>query len=413
MILYGVFAFSFLGYVATALILAHLTIICVTVYLHRCQAHRALDLHPAVAHVMRFWLWLTTGMVTREWVSVHRKHHARCEVAGDPHSPQLVGIHRVLWGGVRLYREATADKSIMEKYGHGTPDDWIDHKLYRPYSSKGYTLLLGVYLILFGLVPGFLIWLVQIAWIPFWAAGVINGVGHYWGYRNFETPDASRNIVPWGILIGGEELHNNHHTFVTSAKLSVKWWEFDVGWFYIRLLSFFRLAKVKRLAPTLCADREKLQLDAESIRAFMANYLRVMVHYRRRVLYPIFKEAKRRNALRGEEVLAYRSLFGRKGYRLLHVEESLIDDSARDVRQRLLDVAGNQLKTVYDSRVSLQAIWEKRRKNKGDLLDSLQEWCRQSEETGIDVLRQFSLYLKHLTSAKGPCEMVPQPGDLV
>src|ERR1700752_2043818 len=237
------------GYVIAALTLTHITIASVTIYLHRCQAHRALELHPIVSHFFRLWLWLTTGMVTKEWAAIHRKHHAKVETPEDPHSPQVHGINRVLWLGVFLYVKESFNKETMERYGHGTPDDWVERNVYTPNSVWGLWLMGAVNIALFGLIPGMLILLTQIAWIPFWAAGVINGIGHFFGYRSYDVADASTNIVPWGILIGGEELHNNHHAFAASAKLSNKWYELDIGWMYIRMLEALGLARVKRVAP--------------------------------------------------------------------------------------------------------------------------------------------------------------------
>jgi stearoyl-CoA desaturase (Delta-9 desaturase) len=226
------------------LVMTHITIVSVTIYLHRHQTHLALELHPAVSHFMRFWLWLTTGMVTKEWVAIHRKHHQACETADDPHSPQVHGIGRVLFGGALLYASATNDRRLIEQYGRGTPSDWIERNVYTPYNKWGFLLLLIIEVYLFH-GWGIVMWLIQMAWIPFWAAGVVNGIGHWWGYRNTDTRDSSRNIFPWGIIIGGEELHNNHHESPASAKLSRRWWEFDLGWMYIRLLEHFRLARVK------------------------------------------------------------------------------------------------------------------------------------------------------------------------
>src|SRR3989440_12447575 len=245
----GLFELPWWGHLAAALALTHATIIAVTLFLHRCQAHRSLELHPAASHFFRFWLWLTTGMKTREWVAVHRQHHARCETAQDPHSPQVLGIQRVLWGGVFLYRKEAAARGTLERYGEGTPDDWLERNVYAKLVGLGPALMAAADLVLFGIVPGILIFLAQMAWIPFWAAGVINGVGHFRGYRNWETEDASTNIVPWGILIGGEELHNNHHAYPSSAKLSNRWFELDVGWLYLRLLEAAGLARVKRIPP--------------------------------------------------------------------------------------------------------------------------------------------------------------------
>lgn len=385
--IYGLLNLSFWGYVGATLFFTHLSIIAVTVYLHRCQAHRAVELHPAVCHVMRFWLWLATGMVTKEWVAVHRKHHARCEAEGDPHSPQLEGINRVLWGGVGLYRRATRDKALVEQYSHGTPDDWIDRNLYQKHTTKGYTLLGLIYLVLFGL-PGIAMWLVQLVWIPFWAAGVINGVGHYFGYRNFETPDTSCNIVPWGIIIGGEELHGNHHAFSSSAKFSVRWWEFDIGWMYIRILQALGLAKVKRVAPQLRSDPSKHKLDLESLKALLSNRLRIMDFYRKQVVRPVFQEERRVASADN------RGLFKKKVCRLLDREEAFIEEEDKQSRQRLLENAGEKLKTVYQFRLKLQAIWQSACDNKGDILPALQEWCQQAEASGIEVLSQFARQLK-------------------
>ena len=236
MIFSGFFDLPWWGYVLVALGLTHVTIASVTIFLHRHQAHRALELHPVASHFFRFWLWLTTGMVTKEWAAIHRKHHAKCETTEDPHSPQIYGINRVLWGGVFLYVKESYNRETLERYGHGTPDDWMERNVYSRHQILGLTLMGVVNLALFGLVPGVLILLTQIVWIPFWAAGVINGIGHFFGYRNYGCADASTNIVPWGILIGGEELHNNHHAFASSAKLSSKWYEFDIGWMYIRVM---------------------------------------------------------------------------------------------------------------------------------------------------------------------------------
>lgn len=245
----GLITLNFWGYVAATLLMTHATIVSVTIFLHRHQAHRALTLHPAASHAFRFWLWITTGMFTREWVAVHRKHHATCETERDPHSPQVHGIWRVLFNGVSLYRLAAREAETVRAYGTGTPNDWLERRVYGAHRFVGIGLMLLVDIVLFG-APGLVIYAVQMVWIPFWAAGVVNGVGHYWGYRNFDTPDESRNIVPVGVLIGGEELHNNHHEHAYSAKFSSKRWELDIGWVYIRCLEFLGLATVKRTAST-------------------------------------------------------------------------------------------------------------------------------------------------------------------
>src|SRR5262245_7464419 len=267
--------------VLIALGLTHITIASVTIYLHRNQAHRALDLHPAVAHFFRFWLWLTTGMITKEWAAIHRKHHAKCETVDDPHSPQVHGINKVLWLGVFLYVKESFNKETMERYGHGTPDDWVERNVYSRHAIHGLFLMGAINIALFGLVPGLLILLTQIVWIPFWAAGVINGIGHYIGYRSWDVPapDASRNIGPFGALIGGEELHNNHHAFPASARFSMKWFEFDLGWMYIRALETLGLATVKKVAPKARFAEPKAAADFDTLHAVIANRYDVLSRY--------------------------------------------------------------------------------------------------------------------------------------
>jgi stearoyl-CoA desaturase (Delta-9 desaturase) len=293
MLFAGFFDLPWWGYVLTALGLTHITIAAVTIFLHRCQAHRALDLHPLPAHFFRFWLWLTTGMVTKEWAAIHRKHHAKCETAEDPHSPQIHGISRVLWLGVFLYVKESHNPETLERYGHGTPDDWMERHVYSRFAVYGVFILLALDLLAFGVVPGALIWLTQIAWIPFWAAGVINGLGHFFGYRSYDVADASTNIVPWGILIGGEELHNNHHAFAASAKLSSKWYELDIGWLYIRVLESLGLAKVKKVAPKPRIASPKPAADLETLHAVIANRYDVLSHYAQSVKRTYRQEIER------------------------------------------------------------------------------------------------------------------------
>ena len=266
LIRYGLTGWEWPAILAFTLITTHLTIIGVTVFLHRCQAHRALELHPLVSHPLRFWLWLSTGMVTKEWAAIHRKHHAKCEQAEDPHSPHVHGIKTVLFTGAELYRKECKNPDTLARFGHGTPDDWIERNLYTKHSALGVSILLVVEVLMFGVI-GAAVWAIQMAWIPMLAAGVINGIGHWWGYRNFKSPDTSTNISPWGILIGGEELHNNHHTFATSPKLSSKWYEFDIGWMYIRLLSFVGLAKPRALPAEMLLDPARDQIDADTVEA--------------------------------------------------------------------------------------------------------------------------------------------------
>src|SRR3989344_2206853 len=285
----GLIALPWWGYIVAALILTHITIAAVTIFLHRHQAHRALDLHPAVSHFFRFWLWLTAGMVTKEWAAIHRKHHAKVETPDDPHSPRQFGIRTVMWQGAELYRKESKNLETMEKYGHGTPDDWLERNLYSRHSGKGLILMFVIDVALFGPI-GITIWAIQMIWIPIFAAGIINGVGHYWGYRNYEVSDASTNIVPWGILIGGEELHNNHHTFGSSAKFSSKWWEFDIGWMYIRLMETVGLARVKKIPPELACDTAKQHIDLETVRAVIQGRFMVMAQFAKDVLRHVHRE---------------------------------------------------------------------------------------------------------------------------
>jgi stearoyl-CoA desaturase (delta-9 desaturase) len=301
------------GHAVAALALTHVTIASVTIFLHRHQAHRALDLHPAASHFFRAWLWLSTGMVTREWVAVHRKHHAKCDTAEDPHSPQVLGLNRVLWGGVFLYVKEANRPDTIERYGQGTPDDWLERNVYDKLAMFGVFITLAIDLLLFGVVPGALVWLTQIAWIPFWAAGVINGIGHYWGYRSWPTPDASTNIVPLGILIGGEELHNNHHAYPTSAKLSSKWYEFDLGWLYIRALEALGLARVKHLAPVPRIKAPKPAADLLILQAVIRNRYDVLARFARSMKRAYAAELERMRRSSPEDARALEDLGPRAG----------------------------------------------------------------------------------------------------
>ena len=385
--LYGVLNLSFWGYVLATILLTQATIASVTIYLHRNQTHRALDLHPFISHIFRFWLWITTGMVTSEWVAIHRKHHATTDMEGDPHSPKMVGIKKVFWEGAELYRQARLDREMIEKYSHGTPNDWIENHVYKKFSAKGMLLMLFIDLLLFG-VPGITIFGIQMIWIPLWAAGVVNGVGHYWGYRNFECPDTSTNVFPWGFWIGGEELHNNHHTFASSAKFSVKWWEFDLGWMYIRILSFLGLAKVKKLPPKLQQVDNKLHVDLETVKAVVGNRFQVMANYYKTVVAPMLRQVKREQVTSVQD----KKLVHRAGV-LLKKEPSLLSAKSSSHVQELL-ARYEQLRIVYDFRESLKYVWQKTAASQKDLIDSLQAWCKQAEESGLESLRQFSLQLK-------------------
>ena len=368
------------GYVALTLVLTHLTIVSVTIFLHRHQAHRGLDLHPLLSHFFRFWLWLTTGMVTREWVAIHRKHHAKCETEEDPHSPQTKGLSQVLWRGAELYRQEALNQETLEQYGRGTPDDWLERHLYQRYNFLGIGVLFLILVTLLGPI-GLTIWAIQMLWIPFWAAGVINGIGHYWGYRNFEIPNTSTNILPWGLLIGGEELHNNHHAFASSAKFSVRWWEFDLGWFYIRLFSLLHLAQVHKQAPRRNLAEERPQIDLEVVKALTVNRLQLMTDYSRKVLQPVFRAEMRRV----DKPL--RQLY-RKAQRLARREAVLLDEAERKRLTQVLDQSG-ALKTVYQFKLRLQEIWEQKAANHGARLEALRQWCAQAEATNIRTLQEF------------------------
>ncbi len=388
LLLDGLLNLSAWGYVGATLLVTHITIAAVTIFLHRSQSHNSLTLHPVISHFFRFWLWITTGIVTKEWVAVHRKHHVKCETDDDPHSPQTRGLKKVLWQGYELYRTEANKTETLEKYGNGTPDDWIERNLYSRFSLLGVALLLPINIALFGLI-GITIFAIQMIWIPFWAAGVVNGVGHYLGYRNFETPDASRNISPWGILIGGEELHNNHHSYATSAKLSNKWWEIDIGWIYIRLLAILKLAKVKKIAPKAVIVGDKHCIDIETLRAVIRNRFHILKLYARQVTKPMLKQQRRNSEP------AYRKLL-RRASKLLTREDIILDHDKR----RRLDAAlsySHSLETVYRFKQQLKEIWVKSSTDQVKRVQRLQAWCSEAEKSGIEVLQEFALYLRGYT----------------
>jgi len=387
MIFSGFFDLPWWGYMLVALGLTHVTIASVTIFLHRHQAHRALDLHPLASHFFRFWLWLTTGMVTKEWAAIHRKHHAKCETAEDPHSPQIYGINRVLWGGVFLYVKESYNRETLERYGHGTPDDWMERNLYTRHPILGLTLMGAVNLALFGLVPGALILLTQIVWIPFWAAGVINGIGHFFGYRNYGCADASTNIVPWGILIGGEELHNNHHAFASSAKLSSKWYEFDIGWMYIRGMEMLGLATVKKVAPKPRFAAPKPAADLDTLHAVISNRYDVLSRYAKSIKKTYHEEVQRLAHWSPGDAEALKSL----KRALLRVQEL-----SEAERVRLTEALKNSraLATVVAMSHELTALWERSNASKEQLLRQLQDWCHRAESSGIAPLQDFSRRLR-------------------
>ena len=386
MLFAGVFDLPWWGHVLVVLALTHVTIAGVTIYLHRHQAHRALELGPVPSHFFRFWLWLTTGMVTKEWAAIHRKHHAKCETADDPHSPQVLGLNRVLWGGVFLYVRESHQPETLARYGHGTPDDWLERRLYTPGQKLGILLMLAIDLVLFGLVPGALIWGVQMVWIPFWAAGVINGVGHFWGYRNYACADASTNILPWGILIGGEELHNNHHAYATSARLSSKWYEFDIGWLYIRLLEILGQARVKKVAPRLRLAAARQTVDLDTLQAVITHRYDVMAKYMQS-LRQIYREeaGKLKASLDAKSLKALKRWLARDAEELPEQE-----------RQRYMAALekSSRLSLGVEMRHELVALWQRSTATHEELLARLQDWCRRAEASGIRQLEEFSSRLR-------------------
>jgi stearoyl-CoA desaturase (delta-9 desaturase) len=393
MVFSGWFDLPWWGYIVAALALTHITIAAVTIYLHRCQAHRAVELHPIVSHFFRFWLWLTTGQVTKEWAAIHRKHHAKVETVDDPHSPQIHGINKVLFGGVVLYVKESYNKETLERYGHGTPDDWLEHNVYTPQHFAGILLMLSFDLLAFGLVPGALIWLTQMAWIPFWAAGVINGVGHFFGYRNYDdVPDASTNIVPWGILIGGEELHNNHHAFAASAKFSSKWYELDIGWMYLCMMESLGLATVKRLAPTPRFAQAKPTADLDTLHAVITNRYDVLARY-----------AKLFRRTYAEELERLRQWSPRDAEVLHSLKRALLrgQEAAETERVKLAEALKNSraLATALAMRQELGMLWERSSASKEQLLRQLQDWCRRAEASGVAPLVDFSHRLRSYAMA--------------
>ncbi|OZA28636.1 MAG: acyl-CoA desaturase [Hydrogenophilales bacterium 17-64-11] len=376
------------GYVLVALGLTHVTIAAVTIFLHRSQAHRAVDLHPVVSHFFRFWLWLTSGMVTKEWVAIHRKHHAKCETPEDPHSPQTRGIRKVLWEGAELYRAEAKVAETLEKYGHGTPDDWMERNVYSGHSAAGIWLMMALNLALFGPI-GLTIWAVQMAWIPITAAGIINGMGHYWGYRNFACEDASTNIFPWGILIGGEELHNNHHAYGSSARLSNKWYEFDIGWLYIKLMSYAGLATVRKVAPTVKWQPAKPLCDFDTLQAVITHRYDVMTRFMRSVRADSAAEIAKLKA--GAHLPQNWNLDSFR--RWLHKEPAELAAADKTELENLLDKS-ERLQTVYRMRQELAAIWGRSTASREQLLEQLQAWCKRAEDSGIQSLKDFSVRLR-------------------
>ncbi|NIE87169.1 MULTISPECIES: fatty acid desaturase [unclassified Burkholderia] len=385
---HGLLHFSWWQIVLATLVATHVTIVAVTIYLHRCQAHRALDLHPAVSHFFRLWLWMSTGMLTGQWAAIHRKHHAKCETEEDPHSPQTRGIWKVLLEGAELYRAEAKNEETLRKFSHGTPNDWIERNVYSKYTILGVSLMMVIDVALFGIV-GLSVWAVQMIWIPFWAAGVVNGLAHFWGYRNFNSADASTNLIPWGIVIGGEEMHNNHHTFATSAKFSNKWYEFDIGWMYIRILSAFKLAKVKKIAPTPRLVARKAVVDQETLQAVLSNRYEVMANYGKAL-----KRAYR------QELAHLKELGSSEKYQLLRGARSWFhkdEEGLNEPQKRLLpEIFANSQKmhTYFQLRQDLASMWDRSNASREQLLAQLQDWCHRAEQSGIKALQEFATRLR-------------------
>ena len=387
---HGLLGASWWQMVLAALVMTHITIAGVTIFLHRSQAHRALELHPIMSHFFRLWLWLTTGMVTKEWVAIHRKHHAKCETEEDPHSPVTRGIDTVFWKGSELYRAEAKNQETLAKYGHNTPDDWIERHLYTPYSWQGVALMMIVNLALFG-AAGVTIWAVQMIWIPVTAAGIINGIGHYWGYRNFEAVDASTNISPWGIIIGGEELHNNHHTYPTSAKLSVKPYEFDIGWLYIRIMETVGLATVRKTPPQLRLGAIKPVADNKTLEALIANRYEVMARYAKAVRQAVGSELERLKAQGGQGSARLAQM--RLARQWLHRDADKIPQKIKPELERAVGQSP-ALAKFMTMREELRQLWTRTNVSAEQLVADLQAWCKRAEESGIASLQDFARNLR-------------------
>jgi stearoyl-CoA desaturase (delta-9 desaturase) len=373
--------------VVATFVLTHLTIASVTIYLHRSQAHRALDLHPLPAHFFRLWLWLTTGMQTQDWVAIHRKHHAKCETADDPHSPQVRGIGAVLRTGAELYRAASHQPETIARYGHGAPDDWMERNVYDRLRWQGCGVMLAIDLLLFG-AAGISIWAIQMMWIPITAAGIINGIGHYWGYRNFESPDASTNIVPWGILIGGEELHNNHHTYPTSARLSNKWYEFDLGWTYIRIMSALGLAKVHRVAPVAKVATPRPSVDVQTLQAVINNRYDLLAKYARGLQRSLREEVERLSLSAAEQ-----QQFARLRRWLRKDDVAKLPAAQQQTLRELLN-RSRVMQTLIDMRGELAGTWERSAASREQMLAHLQDWIARAEASGIEALQDAALRIR-------------------
>ena len=369
------------------LVMTHISIVSVTIYLHRAMAHRAMDIHPALAHFFRFWLWLTTATITKEWVSIHRKHHAKCETEEDPHSPVIKGVKTVLLTGAERYKDEADNKETITRYGKGCPEDWVENNVYQKDKFLGIFSMLGFNILMLG-PSGITVWAIQMMWMPVHAAGIINGLGHAMGYRNFECSDAATNISPVGIWIGGEELHNNHHTYPNSAKLSVKKWEFDIGWMYITIFKALGLIKNVRTGPVMAIDKSKLELDFDAALAAANNRFQIMAKFYKKVIKPVAKHEQAQSKL---------ELPFARVKRLLRKEEALLNDK---YRQQLADLlAQNEMmEKVYKLKQELQLVWKKRSASRDELLKAMQAWCKEAEESGIRALEEFAQSLRQYST---------------
>lgn len=388
----GLLQYSWWQVALVTLVLTHITIVSVTIFLHRSQTHRGLDLHPIAMHFFRFWLWMTTGMVTKEWVAIHRKHHAKCEREGDPHSPVIFGIGKVFFRGAELYRQEASNPETLKRFGHGTPDDWLERNVYSRHSLLGIMIMLGIDLALFG-VLGLTVWAIQMAWIPFWAAGVVNGLGHFCGYRNFASPDTSTNVFPIGIIIGGEELHNNHHAHGTSAKFSTKWWEFDIGWGYIQILRVLGLAKVRRVAPKVKLEPASAPVSLQTLEGVILHRYEILARYTDLLKKAASEELDRLRHTRKQGDADCRWSLMRKAKDWITQNDDALEPAQREQVATLL--AENQsLSTLVQMRRDLTRLWESSSASSEQLLADLQAWCQRAQQSGIDSLEQFAYRLR-------------------
>lgn len=371
--------------IITLLIVTQITILAVTLYLHREQTHKGVEFHPVIQHFFRFWLWMTTGMQTKDWVAVHRKHHAHCETATDPHSPHHHGINKILGHGVELYTVERNKQETLDKYGKGTPNDWLEKNIYQGLPLLGIAIMFVIDLLLFGAI-GITFWAIQVVWIPFFAAGVINGLGHWSGYRNYSTSDKSTNLTRIGFFIGGEELHNNHHAFPSSCMFSHKRGEFDIGWQVIKLLKLFKLAEIKKTVPELVEETDTPSMDIETTKALLTHKVNLLQMYVKDVVKPSLKE---------EYKLQTRKLrkTGKKMLNSMSLDWRFLDDESREAFKAYLKTAPS-IETLIEFRDELKTIWETNWKTSEQMIEALKEWCQRAEQSGVETLENFSRRLQ-------------------